>query len=112
MHGPPRLMPEHLGHLNWTERETAILCDGSRGSPLVDGRVAHDARADLYSEIRKLYTALELCNILACESLRALCTGIRFFLGVWLGVSTNVEPNRGSLRTGSIVALEMLQTSK
>lgn len=45
-------MPEHLGHLNLTERETAILSDGSRGLSLVDGRVAHDARADLYTEIR------------------------------------------------------------
>lgn len=112
LHGPSRLMPEHLGHLNLTELETAILSDDSRGSPLVGGRVAHDAQADLYTEIKKVYTALGLCNILACKGLRALCTGIRFLLRVWLGVSSDVEPSRGSIRTGPIVALEMLQTSE
>lgn len=105
-------MLEHLGHLNLIELETAILSDGLRGSPRVDGRVFHDARANLYTNIRKIYTALQVCNILARESLRALCTGIRFLLGVWLGVSTNIEPNRGSIRTRPIVALKMLQTSK
>lgn len=58
MHGPSRLMLEHLGHLNLTELETAILSDGSRGSPLVDERVFHDAQANLYTEIRLMYTAL------------------------------------------------------